>query len=115
MKIKFFLISVTILLFGNLIAQHQSSNNDLSQTDAKKEFIKLKKELDGVYQVQFVNSRGVVGVTSKMLNFIKDHQDEYQDKTIQYSKNIRLVIRSKQNIANNKLFTEDERVIYIVN
>lgn len=115
MKLKFLLISFTLLIFSSLNAQEKVGDSFLTSIDAKEQFLKQKKDLEGVYQVQFVNVRGTLGLTSEMLNFIEENQKETEDLIIQYSRNIRLVIRSKQSIENKNFFSEDERVVYVVN
>lgn len=115
MKTKLILTSFMLLIFSSLDAQEKLKDSNSSSNDAKEQFLKQKKDLEGTYQVQFVNVRGTLGLTSEMLGFIEENQKENEDVTIQYSKHIRLVIRSKQSIEDNNLFSEEESVVYIVN
>lgn len=107
------LLSLLVLVFFiSHVGFSQSNTPNKENNDARSAFLEQKKELEGAYQVQFINVRGQFALTSKMLDFIENNQKENQDVTIDYSKNMRLVIRSKQSVANNNVFSEDERVIY---
>lgn len=108
--IKYFLTLLISLIAFSVFTQEVIS---MSGDDAKKAFLEQKKELDGVFQVQFIKVRGKLALTSKLLNFIKENQKDTEDVIVNYSKTIRLVILSKQNVINNNLFSESEKVIYV--
>lgn len=99
-----------IFLFSLLSINSFSQEN---QTLTKQEYIDLRTELDGVYQIQMINSRNKPALNSMDLLKIKELQKQNERVTLDISENVRVLILSKDDIAGNVRFTEEEKIIYI--
>lgn len=73
----------------------------------------LLSELQGVYQIQMINSRGIPAITTTMLEQIKENQLEDAPYTFMYTPQMRIVVKSKSDQLAGHLFTENEYVIFI--
>jgi hypothetical protein len=103
---RFFVILVLLILGKSAFSQTQ-------QTDPKQYFYALEQELEGVYQIQMINSRMTPMITTEMLELIKEKQSETEEVIFYYRETIRIVIKSKQDVNSGLRFTEDEYIIYI--
>lgn len=96
-----------------LVCPGSSALSQTETTDPKQHFLNLEQELDGVYQIQMVNSRMKPMITTEMLETIKEQQSETGEVVFFYKETIRIVIKSKQDINAGLTFAENEHIIYI--
>lgn len=82
-------------------------------TNSKEYHSQLLTELDGIYQIQLINSRAKPAISTEMLQFIKNNQQDSEQVTIQYTSIIRIVILPRDAVNNGQQFLQEEQITYI--
>lgn len=103
-----FILLFFIVCFMNIVGFSQQTT-----IDYKQHHLNLAGELQGVYQIQMVNSRMKPMITTDLLELIKEQQSETETISFFYRETIKIVIRSKQDVANGQLFADEEQIIYL--
>ena len=73
----------------------------------------LESELEGSYQIEMIGIRSKPIIDTDLLKRIKAEQKKSESASFYFKDNIRIVIKSKDEVASGSLFTQEEKVKYI--
>lgn len=73
----------------------------------------LTSELDGVFQIQMIGIRTQPMIDTELLKRIKLEQKDNEIFSFYHTSDIRIIIKSKTDVAQGRLFTEEEIISYI--
>ncbi len=100
------LLLVVFLAFAeNTFAQE--SNNE----EKKAEFISLRQELEGFYQIQVINSRAFPTISYSLLKEIEEKRLLNKNSFVYVREDIRVHVLGK--LAEPKYLTEDSKIVYL--
>jgi len=102
----------SIILFFMILGLNSIGYSQEPVVNSQQHHFDLMAELNGVYQIQMVNSRMKPMITTELLEQIKLMQSETEEVSFFYKDTIRIVIRSKQDVQNGLVYTDDEQIIY---
>lgn len=102
---------LNILLFSLFFSVSAYSQEDYTTQHQLHE--QLSYELDGVYQIQMIGIRTKPMVDTDLLKKIKAEQKENELSSFYHTSNIKIVIKSKNDVAEGRLFTSEEIISYI--
>jgi hypothetical protein len=112
MKNKLFFLSFFMFISTCLFAQQNQTGLDKKEENKKniENFKQLRNELDGIYQIQMIDTRYDAIISMDLLNEIKKRRLPNEEVKFNFQKNMRILILP---LNTSRKFNQTEQVIFV--